>query len=244
MIDLHCHFLPGIDDGAQTMADALGLAQATVNDGVTRAVLTPHMHEGRYENTRSSMLPLLEEFRTELTAHNIPLEISLSAEVRIGFEVIVWLQEDEIPFLGTYQGRKVLLLELPHGQIPVGADKLTQKLIADGIQPLIAHPERNKHVIRNLDAIRPFVDMGCLLQLTAGSVAGGFGPRVKRRADEMLRQGWVHILATDAHNINWRPPNLSAGRAAAALVIGEEESWAMVRDRPWEIAREHFESQA
>jgi len=244
MIDLHCHFLPGIDDGAQTMAEALGLAQAAVDDGIRHAVLTPHMHEGRYDNSRSTLLPLIDDFQAQLNTHDIPLEVSLSAEVRIGFEVIVWLQKGEIPFLGNYQGRNVLLLELPHGQIPVGADKLTEKLIADGIQPLIAHPERNKHVIRNLDAIKPFVDMGCLLQVTAGSVAGGFGPQVKQRADEMLQQGWVHILATDAHNINWRPPNLSAGRAAAALIVGEAESWAMVRERPWKIARGHFEGRA
>jgi len=244
MIDLHCHFLPGIDDGAQTMADALGLAQAAVDDGIRHVVLTPHMHEGRYDNSRSSLLPLMKQFQNELAAQGIPLETALSAEVRIGFEVIGWLRGGEIPFLGEYRGRKVMLLELPHSQIPMGADKLTQKLINDGIQPLIAHPERNKHVIRNLDAIRPFVDMGCLLQVTAGSVAGGFGRQVQQRANEMLQQGWVHILATDAHNINWRPPNLSDGRAAAALIVGEEESWALVRDRPWEIARGHFESQA
>ena len=240
MIDLHCHILPGIDDGAQNLDEALDLAHAAVANGIKYCVLTPHMHEGRYHNDRSSLQPRLEQFRETLVATGIKLEVGLAAEVRIGFEILSWLQADNIPFLGQHNGRNVLLLELPHDQIPVGADKLTAKLIADGIQPLIAHPERNKHVIRNLDAIRPFVDMGCLLQVTAGSVIGAFGPPAQQRSHELLDRGWVHILATDAHNINWRPPNLAQGRAAAAQIVGEEESWALVRERPWEMAKGHF----
>lgn len=241
MIDLHCHFLPGIDDGAQTMAEALVLAQAAVDGGVSHAVLTPHMHEGRYDNSYTSLLPLLDIFRAELAGHEIPLQVGLAAEIRIGFELLEWLQAGEIPFLGQLEGHDVMLLEFPHEQIPPGADKLMLRLMNEGVLPLIAHPERNKHVIRNLDVIKPFVEMGCLLQVTAGSVAGAFGPPVQMRAREMLEKGWVHILATDAHNIDWRPPNLAQGRAAAAMIVGEQESWALVKDRPWELARKHFE---
>ena len=240
MIDLHCHMLPGIDDGAQDIDEALALAHAAVENGIKRTVLTPHMHEGRYANDRSSLQPCLEQFRETLAATGINLEVGLAAEVRIGFEVLNWLQAGEIPFLGKFEGRDVLLLELPHEQIPIGADKLVARLISDGVQPLIAHPERNKHVIRNFDSIKPFVELGCLLQVTAGSVAGAFGPPAQKRARQMLERGWVHILATDAHNIHWRPPNLAEGRDAAARIVGEEESWALVRERPWEMAKGHF----
>ena len=240
MIDLHCHMLPGIDDGAQDLDEALDLAHAAVANGIKRCVMTPHMHEGRYHNDRSSLQPRLAQFREILDAAGIELEVGLAAEVRIGFEILNWLQRGEIPFLGKHNGLDVLLLELPHDQIPVGADKLIERLIADGVQPLIAHPERNKQVIRNPDAIRPFVDSGCLLQVTAGSVAGAFGPPAQQRANELLQRGWVHILATDAHNVNWRPPNLAQGREAAAKIVGEEESWALVRERPWQLAKHHF----
>lgn len=241
MIDLHCHFLPGIDDGAQDMADAVRLAQAAVDDGIKRSVLTPHMHEGRYDNVRSSLLPVFREFQAALKVHQVPLETALAAEVRIGFEVLDWLKSGEVPFLGEYQGRNVVLLELPHGQIPPGSDKLAARMLADGLQPMIAHPERNKYVLRELAAIGPFVEMGCLLQVTAGSVAGRFGPPAQQRSFEMLERGWVHILATDAHNVDWRPPMLAEGRAAAAQVVGEEESWRLVRDRPWEMVQGLFE---
>lgn len=240
MIDLHCHLLPGVDDGAQNMAEALVLARAAVDDGISCAVLTPHMHEGRYDNSLTSLTPSLQVFRDELAKHQIPLQLGLAAEVHVGIEVLDWLEAGEVPFLGKYQGRDVILLEFPHGQIPPGADKLMRRLIGQGLLPLLAHPERNKQVIRNLDAIKPFIEMGCLLQVTAGSVVGAFGPQAQTRAREMLERNWVHILASDAHNIDWRPPNLTLGREAAAQIIGQQESLALVTERPWEIAREHF----
>ena len=120
MIDLHCHILPGIDDGAQNIEDALGLAHAAVENGIKYCVLTPHMHEGRYQNDRSSLAPHLERFRQTLADSSIELQLGLEAEVRIGFEILSWLQAGEIPFLGKYNGRDVMLLELPHDQIPMG----------------------------------------------------------------------------------------------------------------------------
>jgi protein-tyrosine phosphatase len=240
MIDIHCHILPGVDDGAQTMSEALNLAQAAVDDGISCVMLTPHMHKGRYESSFVSLLPLVETFRVEITRHEIPLRLGLAAEIRIGFELLDWLQEGKIPFLGRHEGREVMLLEFPNEQVPPGADKLMKRMIDEGVQPLIAHPERNEHVIRKLDVIKPFVDMGCLLQVTAGSVAGTFGPLVRDRAHEMLERAWVHVLASDAHDTRWRPPNLSLGRQAAAKLVGERESWALVKDRPWQLTRNHF----
>ena len=85
-------------------------------------------------------------------------------------------------------------------------------------------------------AIAPFVQMGCWLQLTAGSVAGGFGPRCRERSRELLERGWVQVLASDAHNMPGRHPELEPGRAAAEEIVGPEESWRLVRDRPGAIA--------
>jgi protein-tyrosine phosphatase len=241
MIDLHCHYLPGVDDGASSAIEALALARAAYENGIRHCLLTPHMHEGRYNNDLASLQPRLEQFRTLLESADLDLVVGLAAEVRFGPEVLDWLRDDNVPFLGSYEGRQVLLLELPHDRVPVGAERLVSVLLEKGVLPMIAHPERNKHVIRNLSALRPFVDAGCLLQLTSGSVTGAFGRLVKKRAVEMLERRWVHILATDAHNLDWRPPNLAQGRAAAAEIVGEEESQAMVVDRPWQLAREHFE---
>jgi protein-tyrosine phosphatase len=240
MIDLHCHLLPGIDDGAEDLEMALAMARMAVDDGITHAVLTPHLHEGRWDNRGAAVEACCSDFRSALAVEGIALKVGFAAEVRIGAEVLSWVASGEIPFLGEWEDEKVLLLEMPHGQIPPGAEKLTTWLRSNGIRPMIAHPERNKFVLRDLEAIRPFVDQGCLLQLTAGSVAGQFGEPARERSVEMLARGWVTVLATDAHSVEWRPPNLAAGQKAASVVVGEEESWQLVRGRPWQIAESLF----
>ncbi len=100
MIDIHCHLLPGIDDGAKTLAQALDMARTAVGNGIDYAVMTPHLHPGRYENTRSSTEKPLREFREALRKEQIALEISVAAEVRLAIEILPWLEEDEVPFLG------------------------------------------------------------------------------------------------------------------------------------------------
>jgi protein-tyrosine phosphatase len=128
-----------------------------------------------------------------------------------------------------------MLLELPHSHVPVGADKLVEWLLKQGIRPMIAHPERNKDIMRSVDKLLPFVRLGCLLQVTAGAVAGAFGEGARARAVDLLGKGWVTVLASDAHNLEARPPELEPGRAAAAVIVGEAESWNLVRHRPAEI---------
>ncbi|MDO9010899.1 MAG: CpsB/CapC family capsule biosynthesis tyrosine phosphatase [Gallionella sp.] len=212
MIDLHCHYLPGIDDGSQSMAESLDLARASVVDGITHAAMTPHIHPGRYDNIRSSVVLATNQFRAALVEADIRLQIYPAGEVRLTSEIIELLEQDELPFLGTLNGYRILLLEFPYGQMPVGTEKLTHWLLAHNIRPLIAHPERNKVVISNLERIAPFVEMGCLLQLTAGSVIGEFGKAVQDIAALMLERRWVSVIATDAHNLLHRAPVLAAAR--------------------------------
>jgi len=232
MIDLHCHFLPGIDDGAENAEQALALCRAAVADGIVHAVMTPHIHAGVFENRKSVIEKHVAEFRALLRRSGIPLSISAGAEVRIGSELIELLEENEVPFLGTIGPDKVLLLELPHGNVPVGADRLVGWLRSRGIRPLIAHPERNKDVMRSLDKIYPFVAAGCLLQVTAGSLTGRFGAQAQQRAREMLEKDWVFAVATDAHNLEHRPPELAAGRAAVERFADAEMARTLTRVNP------------
>ena len=232
MIDIHCHLLPGIDDGARTMADALAMARVATGDGIEFAVMTPHLHPGRYENTRSSTVEPLREFRAALKKEKIPLEIGIAAEVRLAIEILPLLERDEVPFLGELEGYRILLLEFPHSHIPHRAENLIAKLLDMKVRPIIAHPERNKDVIRHLAKIEPFVEMGCLLQLTASAVAGRFGRGAHLRARQLLEKGVVNVLATDAHNLKGRRPVLREGMQAAAEIVGDEEAYAMVYENP------------
>lgn len=232
MIDLHCHMLPNIDDGPESLSEALQMARIAVANGIVRTVVTPHIHPGRYENTRMSIHSAYVQFRESVEREGIRLNLHMAAEVRIGPEALRLIQQNHIPWLGVLEGYRVLLLEFPHSHIPPGSDKLVQWCLARKILPLIAHPERNKYVLRDLDKIKPFVEMGCLLQVTAGSLTGNFGPVAKQRAYQLLERGWIYLLATDAHNTTVRIPDLESGRAAAAAIVGDRSSWKLVRDHP------------
>lgn len=240
MIDLHNHLLPGIDDGAPDLDSALALARVAVQDGITHMVCTPHIHPGRYENTPASIQAAHARFAEALRRENIPLQVSAAAEVRFGMELMVGIGQGAIPFLGEWQGKKVLLLEFPHGEVPFGAERLTAWLLQRNIVPMIAHPERNKGIMRSPSKLKPFIEQGCLLQVTAGALAGQFGPAAEEIAHALLEQGVVSILASDAHNLQHRPPVLSAGLQEAVRLIGEAKAEALVRHTPWQIAQSHF----
>ena len=235
MIDLHCHLLPGIDDGPEDLNTSLQLARHAVAAGIRISMVTPHMHAGRYENRAASIRSAAQEFQAALDAEGIALRIHAAAEVRLDHDVLTWVAEGHVPFLGAWRGERVMLLELPHSHVPVGADKLVEWLLKQGIRPMIAHPERNKDIMRSADKLLPFVRLGCLLQVTAGAVAGAFGEGARARSVDLLGKGWVTVLASDAHNLDARPPELEPGRAAAAAIVGEAESWNLVRHRPAEI---------
>ena len=240
MIDLHNHLLPGIDDGAPDLEASLALARVAVQDGITHLVCTPHIHPGRYDNSPASIQPALASFAAALKEANIPLQVSAAAEVRFGMELMLGVSQGTIPFLGEWQGKNVLLLEFPHGEVPFGAERLIGWLLQRDIIAMLAHPERNKGIMRTPSKLKPFLDVGCLLQVTASSVAGHFGPAAKEIAHALLEQGVVTILASDAHNLEHRPPMLSEGMQHAARIIGDAKAEALVLHTPWQIAQQHF----
>jgi len=240
MIDLHNHLLPGIDDGSPDIDTALTLARIAIEDGLTHMVCTPHIHPGRYDNTHTTIGTALETFRNALSSHNLSLQVSSAAEVRFGMELMVGIAQHEVPMLGEWDGKKVMLLEFPHGEIPFGAEKLTRWLIDRNILPMIAHPERNKAIMRSPSKLKPFLQQGCLTQVTAQSVAGGFGETAQQIAHELLKENAVTVLATDAHNAEHRPPRMRAAVRAAAEIVGTETAAMLVTKNPWKIAQCHF----
>ena len=235
MIDIHCHFLPGLDDGAKSLDESLAMARASVGNGIRHAIMTPHIQPGRYENTRTLIEIGFERFRQALEDALIPLKIGMAAEVRVSPEIMGLLEKDELPFLGESDGYRVLLLEFPHNHIPPGSGKLIDFLLSKKIRPLIAHPERNRDVIRKLSKIDPFIDMGCLLQITASSLVGIFGDGPLERARQLLERRACMVLATDAHNLEARRPMLREGVAVAAEIIGVDAAHDLVHKNPLQI---------
>jgi protein-tyrosine phosphatase len=216
VIDIHCHLLPGIDDGPPTLEAALALANALVADGMLHVVCTPHIFPGRFENRRSSIQDEFNRFAKLVESAGIPLALSWAGEVRLTHEVVDLLAMGEIPFLGTSDGLKTMLLEMPDGQVPLGADRFAQRLLQMGVRPVIVHPERNRGVMERPDKLRGFVEDGCLVQITAGSLVGQFGANAQRVATQLVDKGWVHAVASDAHNLAGRRPRMADAQAMLA----------------------------
>lgn len=232
MIEIHAHLLPGIDDGPQTIDESLALLDAFVADGITHVVATPHVYPGVFSNTRSSIEQAARRFRAELAARKIDFSFSVAGEVRMDEHVIELFDSGELPFLGQSEGFHNLLLEMPDTHIPLGAEKLIAWLIARNVRPVIAHPERNRAIRDRPLLARNLVEQGCLMQLSAGALAGGFGPRVEQTAYALMELGVVHALASDAHNVGLRAPCLSAAKAWVASRHGDELALALTRHHP------------
>jgi len=222
------------------MEDSLALAKHAVAQGITHAVMTPHVQPGTYDNNAEIISNSVALFQARLKEHDIQLNIAAGAEVRICTELLEMVPMGQVPFIGQLDGYNIMLLEFPHSHILPGSDQLVRWLLKQNIRPLIAHPERNKALHTEPDKIAAFVSMGCLLQLTAGSVAGLFGEASKSCANYYLEQGWVELLATDAHNLHYRPPELKHGMQAAAKLIGEHAAHALVYENPKAIVGHRF----
>lgn len=235
MIDLHCHLLPGVDDGARTMEEALTLARAAVANGVQAAVLTPHVYPGVFDNCWSSLVPVFDAYRRALYAARIPLRVYLGGEVHLHPDIFDLLARDELPAIGVQDGKPLVLIEFPDGSIPPGAETACRMFTEQGMRWLIAHPERNKAVMRDPARIRPFVDMGCMLQLTAASVIGEFGSAAAETAHILLARGMVHVVSTDAHNLRHRPPRLKEARSLLSQRYGLGLAYRLTEETPLQI---------
>lgn len=236
MIDLHAHLLPGIDDGPATLEEAVTLAHACVATGVTDVFVTPHVFPGQWNNRRSTIAPEFERFEFALKRLGIPLQLHAAGEVRLNDDIFGLLADGELPFLGRYQGFHTMLLELPDAQVPVGADRMVRYLLDHKVRPVIVHPERNKGVMDKPDRLRGFIEMGCVLQLTAGSVVGEFGAAALRTSQTLIDEGWVDVVASDCHNLRGRAPRMDAARAALVRAYGEDTADDLTRRAPARLA--------
>ena len=202
MIDIHCHILPGIDDGARSIEDSLSMAQVAVEEGITHILATPHHQNGKYQNYKQDVIQRVNALQSELDQHHINLTIFPGQEVRLHGEIIEGIQADEILFAD--ESNRYLLIEFPTMSIPHYAEPLFFQLMQQGVTPVIVHPERNQEIIDNPNRLIDFVDKGVLTQLTASSYVGVFGKDIATLSHKLIEANLVHFLASDAHNTRGR----------------------------------------
>lgn len=241
MIDIHHHLLPFIDDGPSGLDQALALARQAVGDGITHIVCTPHRHVSRYGETTAAINAAYQLLLDALRRERIPLKVALAAEIRFGPELMDDVLSDRVPTLGRWEDKPVILLEFPHGELPFGAERLTAWLLQRNIVPMIAHPERNKGILRQPRRLQPFLEQGCLMQLTAAAVSGRLGPACQTLCEQLLRAGGAAVIASDAHDTSHRPAILSEGLHSTARIVGVTAAEKLVYQAPWTIVRSHFE---
>jgi protein-tyrosine phosphatase len=223
MVDIHCHILPGIDDGPGDIQESIRMSEIAARDGITRIVATPHI--------KHKLLPFkeikdkVEELNSRLTAKGIPVEVLQGADVNALMDVSL------LEGL-TINKTNYILIEFPHSHIPLNAREAVFTMVVNGYRPIISHPERNLSVMKNPDILTGLVDAGALVQVTAESLTGGFGPDMRQCAFYLLSKGVVDFLATDAHSSQWRRPVLSEGLKAAENVLGRESASLLVNANP------------
>ena len=205
------------------MVEALALCRLLVNDGVTTVIATPHQM-GRYEGAYSakSIREKAAELRAALAQEGVPLAIEVGADVRIDSQLNRLIDADEV--LSLADGKRYLLLELPH-EIFIEPRAIVAELLGRGVCPIMTHPERYNYLQKKPQAIQAWVEQGALVQITAGSFVGDFGPAAQKAAWEYLSRGWVSLVATDAHDSRSRPPRMSA----AIEAISQQSSHTMAR---------------
>ncbi len=230
MIDCHNHTLPGIDDGARDMEYALCMAQGAVTAGITTIIVTPHHLNGVYVNPKKQILNAIMEFQTAITAADIPLRIYPGSELHLVPELPTQLREGEAL---TYADMgKAALVELPKRTIPTGSERILEQLLYQGITPVIAHPERNATLASHPERAADWVSWGCKLQLTAQSCAGDFGQAIQAVCRRWCQEGLVHLIASDAHRIERRPPDLRAGADVVEKWLGQKAVDLFTRINP------------
>lgn len=226
LIDLHTHILPGVDDGAQMPDEALAMARVALADGVGQIVATPHIPLAGLD--REECERRLEDLRRYLAGCQADLEVHLGAEVSLEPDILRWLADGLAWPIGD---TRYILVELPFFSLPPYTDDVIFRLQVAQYKPILAHPERNASLAAAPDRLGPLVERGVLIQITTTSVLGGFGAQAMSAAMAFLRRGWVHVLASDAHSANHRPPSLTEAARAAEKIVGPL-AWNLVTTNP------------
>ena len=232
MIDLHSHILPELDDGAKTVEEALQMCRIAEADGITTIVATPHSMNGIYLNKKETVCRKVDEFNNTLKKEEININVLPGLDLHLYPELILHFKEGKILTLNNHGC--YLIIEFPE-VISSHIESVCFNLQVLGVIPVISHPERNYFFRKNPQVLQGFVNRGALVQVTAMSITGEFGKEAEKAVKNFLKKNLVHIIATDAHSIDRRPPLLSSAVKVAAKIVGKEQAWRMVTTIPEKI---------
>lgn len=233
-VDIHCHLLPGIDDGASDLKESITMAKMAVEQGVDTIVVTPHQLGAFGFNRGEEIRQRTAELQQSLEQHQVPLRVLPGADVRIEDGMVGRLVEGDVLSLGDY--RRHVLLELPH-ELYFPLEPVLEELRRNGMTGVLSHPERNAGLLKNQGLVEDLVDAGCLMQVTGGSLLGTFGPASQGMAQRMAERGTIHFVATDAHGPKARRPRMRDAYQATVELAGEEAATLWCSTFPRAVAQ-------
>ena len=226
MVDIHCHILPGLDDGADTMETSVQMAEMAIADGITHVVGTPHANSKYHFDPE-----LIRRRRDELQALvGERLTLATGCDFHLSFENLQDIQKN--PRKYTINQKNYLLVEFADFAIPPSMDDTMHQLQLMGLSPIITHPERNGLLRAQPERMYRWLHQGCYVQVTAQSLTGRFGERAQNSAEKWLDEDRIHFVASDAHGVKSRPLQLRAAFDAVAARRGETVAQALFSDNP------------
>ena len=226
MVDIHCHLLPGLDDGPDSLDEAIAMAEAAIAEGITHIIATPHA------NDMFSFVPdLVRKRRDELQAHlGDRLSLATGCDFHLSFENLQNIREHPSDY--TLNQKNYLLVEFANFAIPPTIDEALHQLRLAGLRPIITHPERNALIRTDRTRLNRWIHQGCYVQVTALSLLGRFGQVAQRSLETWLDENSIHFFASDAHNLTSRPLRLREAYEAVARRRGEPVARALFYDNP------------
>ena len=226
MVDIHCHILPGLDDGPDSLEESVQMAEMAIEDGITHVVGTPHSSDQFQFDAE-----LVRKRRDELQARiGDRLQLATGCDFHLNYENLQAIRNNTAKY--TINQKHYLLVELNDFAIPPAIEDHLNQLQMLGLSPIITHPERNPLVVKSPERLRNWLHQGCYVQITAQSFLGKFGTRAQKAAETWLDQQMVHFFASDAHSPTHRPLRLREAYQAVATRSGESIAQALFRDNP------------
>lgn len=226
MVDLHCHILPGVDDGPGTVEESLAMAESAIADGITHVVATPHSSDAHFFDF-AQVRRLADELQARIGGR---LKLATGCDFHLNPENLESLRANA-PHYCINQG-SYLLVEFNEVSIPPSMDTALHQIQLAGLRPVITHPERNAILRSHPARLKKWVRQGCFAQITGGALTGVFGPDAQKVALQWIGEGLIHFVASDAHNTRMRPLRLQAARDVVADQFGGEKARALFLENP------------
>ncbi|CAI2647879.1 Tyrosine-protein phosphatase YwqE [Apilactobacillus kunkeei] len=221
MIDLHCHILPCIDDGSNSIDLSIKMAKQAEREGVKKILATPHHMDGEYINHKKNVIRDVKNLQMIFWDNGIDIELRAGQEVHMNGDLLKSIDNDDVLF-DDISGVRYMMLEFPHFDIPEYSKDIIFQLKLRGITPIIVHPERNTEFQKRPEKLYDFVSQGCLTQITATSYVGGFGKEIQKFSDKIVEAGLGFMFSSDAHNLEGRRFRMQEAFERLSKKMGDE----------------------